>query len=67
MGTETGFTFVPDQSIGDLSQFNFSLFDPTSALHWVQFAQHWHNTYQVGLTVSASFHENAHIDLSVRP
>lgn len=40
-------TFVPDPSIGDLSQFNFSLFDPTSALHWVQFAQHWHNTYQV--------------------
>lgn len=41
-------SFVPDPSIGDLSQFNFTLFDPTSALHWVRFAQHWHNTYQVG-------------------
>lgn len=40
-------TFVPNQNIGDLSQFNFNLFDPTSALHWIQFAQHWHNTYQV--------------------
>ena len=40
-------TFVPDQSVGDLSQFNFALFDPTDAAHWVKFAQHWHNTYQV--------------------
>lgn len=46
----TSYSFVPDQSIGDLSQFNFTLFDPTSSLHWIQFAQHWHNTYQVGIS-----------------
>jgi hypothetical protein len=45
--TLEAYSFVPDVSIGDLSQFNFTLFDPTSALHWVRFAQHWHNTYQV--------------------
>jgi hypothetical protein len=42
--------FVPNQSIGDLSQFNMMEFDATNAAHWLQFAQHWHNTYQVSLS-----------------
>lgn len=40
-------SFSPDESVGDLSQFNFALFDPTSPSHWIQFAQHWYNSYQV--------------------
>jgi hypothetical protein len=40
-------TFVPNASIGDLSQFNINEFDPTNASHWLHFAQQWHNTYQV--------------------
>lgn len=41
--------FQPDVSVGDLSQFDLSSFDPTVAVHWLRLAQQWHNTYQVGL------------------
>lgn len=48
-------SFVPNESVGDLSQFDLTSFDPTAASSWLRFAQQWHNTYQVSVLLGVVF------------
>lgn len=38
--------FWADASVGDLSQFDLTSFDPTKSENWLRVAQQWFNTYQ---------------------
>lgn len=38
--------FWVDASVGDLSSFDLSSFDPTKSENWLKVAQQWYNTYE---------------------
>lgn len=42
----TNANFWVDASVGDLSNFDLSSFDPTKSENWLKVAQQWYNTYE---------------------